>query len=53
LNKEYKEHKEAIKIKINTEPPSYPYIGNIPYINYSEGNLAFMWENKKGKPRYD
>jgi hypothetical protein len=48
-----KEREEAIKNAVNTEPPSYPYIENIPYINYSEGSLAFMWDKKKGKPKYD
>jgi hypothetical protein len=53
LKKEDKEREEAIKREVNTEPPSYPYIENIPYINYSEGSLAFMWDKKKGKPIYD
>jgi hypothetical protein len=44
LKKEDKEHEEAIKNAVNTGPPSYPYIENIPYINYSEGSLAFMWD---------
>jgi hypothetical protein len=48
-----KEREEAIKNAVNTGPPSYPYIENIPYINYSEGSLAFMWDKKKGKPKYD
>jgi hypothetical protein len=48
-----KEREEAIKNVVNTGPPSYPYIENIPYINYSEGSLAFMWDKKKGKPKYD
>jgi hypothetical protein len=52
LKKEDKEREEAIKRAVNAEPP-YPYIENIPYINYSEGSLAFMWDKKKGKPRYD
>jgi hypothetical protein len=56
LNKEDnkdKECEEAIKNVVNTEPPSYPYIENIPYINYSEGIIAFMWEKKKGNLKYD
>jgi hypothetical protein len=48
-----KERQKAIKDAVNTEPPSYPYIENIPYINYSEGSLAFMWDKRKGKPKYD
>jgi hypothetical protein len=46
-----KEHEEAIKNAVNTRPPSYPYIENIPYINYSEGSIVFMWDKKKGKPK--
>jgi hypothetical protein len=53
LKKEDKECEEAIKKVVNAKPPSYPYIDNMPYINYSEGILAFMWKKKKGKPKYD
>jgi len=56
LKKEDKENKEcekAIKDPINTKPPSYPYIEDIPYINYNEGSLAFTWDKRKGKPKYD
>jgi hypothetical protein len=53
LKKEDKEHEEAIKREFNAKPPSYPYIDNIPYINYSEGSIAFMWDKKKGKPKYE
>ena len=38
---------------INTKPPSYPYIENIPYINDSEGSLALMWDKKRGEPIYN
>jgi hypothetical protein len=38
---------------INIEPPSYPYIENIPYINSNEGSLALMWNKRKSKPKYD
>jgi len=48
-----KECKESIKNVVKRGPPSYPYIENIPYINYNEGSLAFMWDKKKGKPKYD
>jgi hypothetical protein len=53
LKKEDKEHEEAMKKAVNAGPPSYPYIENIPYINYSEGSIAFMWDKKKGKTKYD
>jgi hypothetical protein len=57
LNKEEdkgdKERNKAIKDTINAKPPSYSYIENIPYINYSEGILSFMWDKNKGKPNYD
>ena len=53
MKKEDKEHEEAIKTAVNAEPPSYPYIENIPYINYSELSLALMWHKKKGKSKYD
>jgi len=56
LKKEHKENKEcekSIKDAVNTEPPSYPYIEDIPYNNYNEGILAFRWDNRKGKPKYD
>jgi hypothetical protein len=38
---------------VNIEPPSHPYIENKPYINYSEGSLALMWDKKKGESKYD
>jgi hypothetical protein len=53
LRKGDKEREESIKGAVNVDPPSYPYIENIPYINYSEGSFSFMWEKKKGKPIYD
>jgi hypothetical protein len=54
LKKEDNKDKEREEdIRNDTRPPSYPYIGNIPYINYSEGSLTFMWDKKKGKPKYD
>jgi len=56
LKIEYGERKEsdkAIRNVVNTWPPSYPYIENIPYITYSEGSLAFIWDKRKGKPKYD
>jgi hypothetical protein len=52
-DKENKEREKSIKDAVNTEPPSYPYIEDIPYINYNEGSLAFMWDKRKGKPKYD
>jgi hypothetical protein len=52
MKKEDEEHKEAIKRMVNVEPPSYPYNENIPYINFSEGCLALMWDKKKGKPKH-
>jgi hypothetical protein len=48
-----KEHEKAIKDACNTEPSLYSYIENIPYINYSEGSIAFMWDKRKGKPEND
>jgi hypothetical protein len=48
-----KEHQKDIKDAINTNPPLYPYIENIPYINYSERSLVLMWDKMKGKPKYD
>jgi hypothetical protein len=42
LKKEDKEREEDIKNEVNAKPPSYPYIENISYINYSEGSLVFM-----------
>jgi hypothetical protein len=48
-----KEREEPIKNAVKIGPPSYTYIENIPYINYSEGILAFMWDKKKGKLKYD
>ena len=53
LKKEDEECEEAIKRMVNTEPASYPYIENIPYINFSEGSIALMWDKIKGKPKYD
>jgi len=52
-DKDNKECEKTIKDIFNMEPPSYPYIDNIPYINYSEGSIAFMWDKRKGKPKYD
>jgi hypothetical protein len=52
-DKKNKEREKAIRNAVNTGPPSYPYIENIPYINYSEGSLVFMWDKRKGKPKYD
>jgi hypothetical protein len=48
-DKRDKEHEKVIKDMVNAEPPSYPYIENIPYINFSEGSLALMWDKRKGK----
>jgi hypothetical protein len=48
-----KECENSIKDVINTNPTSYPYIENIPHINYNEGSLTFMWDKRKGKPKYD
>jgi hypothetical protein len=42
MKKEDKEREEAIKRVVNAEPPSYPYIETLPYINFSEGNLVLM-----------
>jgi hypothetical protein len=53
LKKEYEDCEESIKRMVNTEPPSYPYIENITYINFSEGSLVLTWDNRKGKPNYD
>jgi hypothetical protein len=53
LKKEDQEREKDIKDVVNMEPPSYPYIKDIPYINYNEGSLAFMWDKRKGKPKYD
>jgi hypothetical protein len=50
LKKEDEEREEAM---VNAEPPSYPYIENIPYINFSEGSFSLMWDKKKGKPKYE
>jgi hypothetical protein len=52
-DKKDKEREQAIKDMVKEEPPSQPYIENIPYINFSEGSLALMWDKKKGKPKYD
>jgi hypothetical protein len=52
-DKENKERENAIKDAVNIEAPSYPYIEDIPYINYNEGSLAFIWDKRKGKPKYD
>jgi hypothetical protein len=38
---------------VKEEPPSHPYIENIPYISFSEGSLALMWDKKRGEPNYD
>jgi hypothetical protein len=48
-----KEHEEAIINAVNMEPPSYPYIKNIPYINYNEESLTFMGDKRKENPKYD
>jgi hypothetical protein len=56
LRKEHNKDKErdkAIKNALNRGYPSYPYIENMPYINYSEGSLALMSEKNNGKPKYD
>jgi hypothetical protein len=52
-DKRGKERERVIKDIVNTKPPSYPYNENIPYINFSEGSLALMWDKRKGKPKYD
>jgi hypothetical protein len=51
--KKDKEREQAIKDMVKEEPPSQPYIENIPYINFSEGSLALMWDKKRGEPKYD
>jgi aromatic ring-cleaving dioxygenase len=48
-----RERGQAIKDMVNAEPPSQTYIENIPYINFNEGSLAFMWDKKRGEPKYD
>jgi hypothetical protein len=53
VKKEDKEREEAIKRAVNAEPPSHPYVENVPYINYGEGSIALMWDKRKGKPKYD
>jgi hypothetical protein len=52
-DKENKEREKTIKDVVNTEPPLYPYIEDIPYINYIEGIIVFMWDKRKGNPKYD
>jgi hypothetical protein len=52
-DKERKEREDAIRSAVNTGPPSYPYIENIPYINYNEGSLEFIQNKKKGKTKCD
>jgi hypothetical protein len=34
-------------------PPTQPYIENLPYVKFNEGNLALMLDKRKGKPKYD
>jgi len=53
VDKGDKEHEKAIEDVVNKDPPSYSYIKNIPYINYNEISLPFMWDKRKGKPKYD
>jgi glutaredoxin len=48
LKKEDEEREEIIKNMVNAETPSYPYIDNIPYVNFSEVILAHMWDKRKG-----
>jgi hypothetical protein len=38
---------------VKVGPPTMPYIEDIPYIEFDERNLALMWYNRKGKPKYD
>jgi len=38
---------------VKEKQPSQPYIEKIPYINFSEGSLALMWDKKRGEPKYD
>jgi hypothetical protein len=52
-DKRDKERERDIKDTVNAKPPLYPYIENIPYINYNEGSLALMWDKKRGDPKYD
>jgi hypothetical protein len=49
-DKRDKERENSIKYEVNTEPPLYPYIDNIPYINYNEISIAFMWDKRNGIP---
>jgi hypothetical protein len=53
LKKEDEEREETIKRVVNIEPPSYPYIEHIPYINFSQRNLSLMWDKRNIKPMYD
>jgi hypothetical protein len=48
-----KEREHNIKDMVKVEPPSQPYIENIPDIKFREGSLAFMWGKKRGDPKYD
>jgi hypothetical protein len=38
---------------VEADPPTQPYIEDLPYVEFDEGNLALMWDKRKGKPKYD
>jgi hypothetical protein len=42
-----------MKRVVEANPPTQPYIEYLPYVEFDEGNLALMWDKKKGKPKYD
>jgi len=52
-DKKDKEREQYIKDMVKETPPSKPCIENIPYINFSEGIFALMWDKNKGNPKYD
>jgi hypothetical protein len=51
--KKDQERKQAIKHIVEADPPTQPYIEDLPYVEFDEGSLALMWDKRKGKPKYD
>jgi hypothetical protein len=51
--KKDEEREKAIKDMVKEKPPSQPYIEDIPYVNFTKGKLALMWDKRKENPKYD
>jgi hypothetical protein len=51
--KKDQEQEQAIKNIVKEDPPTQPYIEDVPHFEFGEGSLALMWDKRKGKPKYD